>query len=327
MPPLSERPRIHPVYQEACSYSKEYIYPLFEKNVTKSLEEQRKFIIGLRAQNDKPFVKTKLKDVLRSKQQMDKMNTTIFRPLGTEEQVLPVTLLIHGGGWLMGNTNSYSKLAIDLCITSHSAVVFVEYSLSPEVKFPIALEECFSVVSWILQYGRSIHLNSDRLVVTGDSAGGNMAAALPIMAKDRGLPHAIQAQVLLYPVLSPQVGMYPSHALFSDGAYGLGKHHLDLLHKFYFPQPVTTPYAAPLLATADQLKGLPTALILTCEADILRDEGEAYAAQLLTAGVDTVGIRMMGVIHGYLVDDYPDLPSYITSLHLICDFIKSVQTI
>ncbi|KAI8368673.1 alpha/beta hydrolase fold-domain-containing protein [Choanephora cucurbitarum] len=325
MSPSPKTPFIYPIYQEVCLYSKKHIYPQFEKNATATPEQQYEFIKKLRVDSSKPFVKTKLKETLKSTCLMNEINTTIFRPPGTEGQLLDVIILLHGGGWIVGDLNTYSKLATDICITSQSAVVFVQYTLSPEVRFPVSLEECYSVLYWISENGHSVCLNQHNIVVLGDSVGGNMATVLTMMAKDRGMDSVIKAQVLLYPVTSPKFGIYESHHLFSDAAYGLGKLHNDILYTHYFPSPLNTRYASPLLSTDDQLKGLPPAFVLTCEADILRDEGEDYASRLMAAGVDTVAIRVKGVIHEYLVDDYPDNSTYIMSLKSICDFIKSVQ--
>ena len=223
----------------------------------------------------------------------------IVRPQGATGP-LPVVLYIHGAGWVFGNARTHDRLVRELCVGTGAAVVFPEYSLSPEAHYPTALEEEHAVARWIGTSGGAQGLDPDRLVICGDSVGGNMAAALTILAKQRG-DVSYRAQALLYPV--------------TDAAFDTGSYH-EFAEGFWlrrdamqwFWDQYTTDEAqraeitaSPLRATAEDLAGLPKALVINGEADVLRDEGEAYARHLRAAGVDVAAIRYGGAIHDFMM--------------------------
>jgi len=223
----------------------------------------------------------------------------IVRPQGATD-VLPVILYIHGAGWVFGNAHTHDRLVRELSVGTGAAVVFPEYTLSPEARYPVAIEESYAVARWIMQSGDSRGLDASRLVIAGDSVGGNMAAALTIMAKQRG-DVTFKAQALFYPVTDASFDTASYHE-FAEG-YWLRRDAM-----FWFWDRYTTDTderaqitASPLRATPEDLKGLPKALVINGEADVLRDEGEAYARHLRAAGVDVTATRYNGAIHDFMM--------------------------
>ena len=194
----------------------------------------------------------------------------------------------------------HDRLVRDLAHSAHAAIVFVDYSRAPEAQYPVAIEEAYAATAWVKAHGRSVGLDPSRLAVAGDSAGGNMAAVVTLLAKMRGGP-AIDYQVLFCPAVDAS-GDMPSYAEFADG-YFLTRAGLASAWDQYAPDREARrhPTASPLLATADQLAGLPPALVVTAELDIVRDEGEAYAQQLMTAGVPVTATRYLGTIHDFVL--------------------------
>ncbi|GGV51407.1 esterase [Kitasatospora herbaricolor] len=223
----------------------------------------------------------------------------IVRPAGAVG-VLPVILYIHGAGWVFGNAHTHDRLVRELAVGAGAAVVFPEYDLSPEARYPVAIEQNYAVAQWIVREGASRWLDGARLAVAGDSVGGNMSAALTLMAKERG-DVALRHQVLFYPVTDAAFDT-PSYQQFATG-YFLRRDGM----RWFWDQYTTDPAqraeitASPLRATTGQLAGLPAALVITGEADVLRDEGEAYADKLRAAGVPVTAVRFQGVIHDFVM--------------------------
>ncbi|CAO0802668.1 unnamed protein product [Mucor circinelloides] len=324
---------IHPVYQAFCDDHKTQLAAAFQLmgSDTPTPEKKYQIITELRTVADEFAKKVPIPETLRSKQEVVggpknlKIGTTVFRPVGSENEVLPVILYCHGGGWVLGSATTHAKIATDLCIKTHAAVMLVEYSLSPEVQFPIANEQSFAALCWLRKHGRSINANPDKIAVAGDSAGGNMAAVISMMAKDRGMEGVIKAQVLMYPAVGADMNLYESYKTYGGGECYLSAKEAEMCGAAYLPKPASElndRYATPILATEDELRGLPPALVVTCECDILRDEGEAYASKLLIAGVYTVGVRVLGTIHAFMTTPLPDTPQYLTSIKMVCDFIR-----
>lgn len=223
----------------------------------------------------------------------------IVRPLHATG-ALPVILYIHGAGWVFGNAHTHDRLVRELATGVGAAVVFPEYDLSPEARYPVAIEQNFAVARWIVSEGGTRGLDATRLAVAGDSVGGNMAAALTLMAKARG-GLSIAQQVLFYPVTDAAFDT-PSYHQFAEG-YFLRRDGMQ----WFWDQYTTDPgeraeiTASPLRATTEQLAGLPPALVVTAEADVLRDEGEAYANKLRAAGVPVTATRYQGIIHDFVM--------------------------
>jgi acetyl esterase len=224
---------------------------------------------------------------------------TIVRPAKASGK-LPVVLYIHGGGWVVGNDQTHDRLIRELADGSQSVIVFPNYSLSPEAKYPTAIEEAYATLEWIAKNGDKYGMDTSRIIVGGDSVGGNMTAAVTLMAKERSGPK-ISKQLLFYPVTDASFDT-PSYKQFAEGYY-LRRDAMQ----WYWDQYTTDPNqraqitASPLRASLDQLKGLPPALIITDQADVLRDEGEAYANKLRQAGVRVAQARIQGTIHDFVM--------------------------
>ncbi|GGV72989.1 esterase [Streptomyces griseoloalbus] len=223
----------------------------------------------------------------------------LVRPAGATGQ-LPVILYIHGAGWVFGNAHTHDRLVRELAVGTGAAVVFPEYDLSPEARYPVAIEQNYTVARWIVTDGAGRDLDATRIAVAGDSVGGNMTAALTLMAKERGDVPLVQ-QVLFYPVTDANFDT-ESYRLFAEG-YFLRRDAMQ-----WFWDQYTTDEgrraeitASPLRATTEQLTGLPPALVVTGEADVLRDEGEAYAEKLRRAGVPVTAVRYQGIIHDFVM--------------------------
>ncbi|MFI6567373.1 alpha/beta hydrolase [Streptomyces sp. NPDC050534] len=223
----------------------------------------------------------------------------VVRPAGAAG-TLPVILYIHGAGWVFGNAHTHDRLVRELAVGAGAAVVFPEYDLSPEARYPVAIEQNYAVAQWVVEQGASKNLDASRMAVAGDSVGGNMTAALTLMAKQRGDVRLVQ-QVLFYPVTDANFDT-PSYHQFAEG-YFLRRDAMQWFWDQYTTDEAERAQitASPLRATTEQLTGLPPALVITGEADVLRDEGEAYANKLREAGVPVTAIRHQGVIHDFVM--------------------------
>ncbi|MCZ8518466.1 MULTISPECIES: alpha/beta hydrolase [Paenibacillus] len=227
------------------------------------------------------------------------VSVRILRPVDAPK-TLPVIVYTHGAGWVFGNAHTHDRLIRELAVGVQAAVVFPNYSLSPEAQYPTAIEEVYAVVEWVAKNGRDLGLDPNRLAVAGDSVGGNMTAAVTLMAKERGGP-AIRQQLLFYPVTDASFDT-ESYREFAEG-YFLRRDAMmwfwDQYTKDEEQRAEIT--ASPLRATTEQLEGLPPALVITGEADVLRDEGEAYANKLREAGVRVTAARFQGTIHDFVM--------------------------
>ncbi|MCU1646112.1 MAG: alpha/beta hydrolase [Nocardia sp.] len=223
----------------------------------------------------------------------------IVKPVGNTG-VLPVIVYTHGAGWVFGDAHTHDRLVRDLAVGTGAAVVFPEYDRSPEVRYPVANEQSYRVAQWVSTNGAEKGLDASRIAIAGDSVGGNMAIALTLMAKERG-DVTFRQQVLFYPVTDANFDTGSYHE-FAEG-YFLAREGMQ----WFWDQYTTSESdraqitASPLRATTEQLAGLPPALVITGEADILRDEGEAYAAKLRTAGVPVTAARYGGIVHDFVM--------------------------
>ncbi|MFF3243003.1 alpha/beta hydrolase [Streptomyces sp. NPDC002870] len=223
----------------------------------------------------------------------------IIRPAGSTGP-LPVILYIHGAGWVFGNAHTHDRLVRELAVGAGAAVVFPEYDLSPEARYPVAIEQNYAVAQWVARQSLHSDLDATRIAVAGDSVGGNMTAALTLMAKERGDVPLVQ-QVLFYPVTDAAFDT-PSYHQFAEG-YFLRRDGMRWFWDQYTTDEAERAQitASPLRAGTEQLTGLPPALVITAEADVLRDEGEAYAGKLRAAGVPVTAVRYQGVIHDFVM--------------------------
>jgi acetyl esterase/lipase len=229
------------------------------------------------------------------------VRTRVIRPKGIEGP-LPVIFYIHGAGWVFGDENTHDRLVRELAVGADAALVFPVYDRAPEARYPTQIEQNYAVARWVVAEGAGHGLDPARLAACGDSVGGNMAAVLAQMAKDRG-DVRLAAQVLLYPVTDAGFDT-PSYLQFADGYY------LTRDGMLWFWDQYTSDdsqrkerYASPLRASVDDLRDLPPALVITDEADVLRDEGEAYAARLRDAGVPVTAVRVLGIVHDFMMLD------------------------
>jgi acetyl esterase len=227
------------------------------------------------------------------------VSVRIIRPKGTAG-TLPVIVYMHGAGWVFGNNVTHDRLIRELAVGAGAGLVFPNYGLSPEVHYPHALEEGYAVLRWIADHGAEKDLDGNRIAIAGDSVGGNMSAALTMIAKERSGPKLV-AQALFYPVTDANFDT-GSYEQFAEG-YFLRRDGMQWFWDQYAPDEEQRhePTASPLRATTDQLAGLPPALVITAEADVLRDEGEAYGRKLREAGVDVTATRYEGVIHDFMM--------------------------
>jgi acetyl esterase len=223
----------------------------------------------------------------------------IVKPIGSSSP-LPTILYMHGGGWVLGNAGTHDRLVRELAVGVNAAVVFVEYDRSPEAHYPVALEQGYATARWIVANGDAEGLDTKRLAVAGYSVGGNMAAALTLLAKQRGDVRFVH-QSLYYPVTDAAQNT-ASYQQFADGPFLTAK-GMAWFWDSYLPErerreEIT---ASPLRATLEDLAELPPALVIVDENDVLRDEGEAYARRLTQAGVPTRSLRINGTLHDFMM--------------------------
>jgi len=223
----------------------------------------------------------------------------IVKPAGSTGP-LPVVLYVHGGGWVLGNAGTHDRLVRDLAVGVNAAVVFVEYDRSPEARYPVAIEQAYATAQWITAHGADEGLDASRLAIAGDSVGGNMTAAVAIMAKQRG-DVTFCHQSLYYPVTDAAQDT-ASYVEFADGPFLLAK-SMAWFWDAYLPDEAKRNEitASPLRATLEELAGLPEAFVVVDENDVLRDEGEAYARRLIEAGVRTTTVRYNAAIHDFMM--------------------------
>nr|WP_145156633.1 alpha/beta hydrolase [Paenibacillus terrae] len=248
---------------------------------------------------DVPKLSVEIQDITVEGGPSGQVSVRLLRPENVTNK-LPVILYIHGAGWVFGNAHTHDRLIRELAVGAEACVVFPNYSLSPEAKYPTAIEEIYAVLTWIAEHGEAYGLDTDRLTVAGDSVGGNMTAAITLMAKERKGP-AIHKQLLFYPVTDSGNDTESYHQ-FAEG-YFLRRDAMAWFWEQYITKPSDKEeiYASPLRATREQLEGLPPALVITAEADVLRDEGEAYANKLREAGVRVTAARFQGAIHDFVM--------------------------
>ncbi|UZE07983.1 alpha/beta hydrolase [Pseudomonas corrugata] len=249
------------------------------------------------------------------------ISLTIVRPAGVKGE-LPVFMFFHGGGWVLGDFPTHERLVRDLVAGSGAVAVFVSYTPSPEAHYPVAINQAYAATKWVAEHGKQINVDGKRLAVAGNSVGGNMAAVVALMAKDKGTP-AIRFQALLWPVTDANFET-ASYNQFAEGHF-LSKNMM----KWFWDNYTTDAgqrneiYASPLRASTAQLKGLPPALVQTAEADVLRDEGEAYARKLDAAGVPVTAVRYNGMIHDYgLLNVVSQVPAVRSAMLQVSEELK-----
>ncbi len=236
------------------------------------------------------------------------VNIRIVKPEGVDG-VLPGIVYTHGGGWILGDKDTHLRLVQELAVGAHAALVFVDYTPAPEAQYPVQPEQAYAVLQWVAEHGGDIGVDTSRIALAGESVGGNMVAALTLMAKARGGPH-VAAQLMMYPVTDANLDTDSYHE-FADGPW-LTREAMRWFWDAYLPDESERihPTASPLRATLEELSGLPPAMLVTDENDVLRDEGEAYAHKLAQAGVNVITARYLGTIHDFaLLNPIADAPA------------------
>ncbi|QDU92677.1 alpha/beta hydrolase [Lignipirellula cremea] len=246
---------------------------------------------------------------------------TIVRP-PHREGPLPAFMFFHGGGWVLGDYPTHERLIRDLVAESDAAAVYVDYSRSPEARFPTAIDEAYLATQWIAANGAEVGIDGSRLAVAGNSVGGNMAAVVALRSVLEDGPK-LRMQMLLWPVTDARFDTVSYERFAND-------HFLTRAMMVWFWNSYATTagereglYASPLRATHAQMRNLPPAVIQTAELDVLRDEGEAYARKLDEAGVEVVALRVNGMIHDYgLLNPLAELPAVQSALRQAAHEIK-----
>ncbi|PMZ96338.1 MULTISPECIES: alpha/beta hydrolase [unclassified Pseudomonas] len=246
----------------------------------------------------------------------------VVRPEGSKGE-LPVFMFFHGGGWVLGDYPTHERLIRDLVVGSGAAAVYVDYTPSPEAKYPTAINQAYAATRWVAEHGKEIGVDGSRLAVAGNSVGGNMAAVVALKAKEAGTPK-LRFQALLWPVTDANFNN-ASYNQFAEGHF-LTRNMMQWFWNSYTTDPRQRDdiHASPLRASLEQLKGLPPALVQTAEMDVLRDEGEAYARKLDAAGVPVTAVRYNGMIHDYgLLNVLSTVPSVRSAMDQAAQALKN----
>src|SRR5579883_224944 len=235
------------------------------------------------------------------------ISLNIVRPEGVKG-TLPVFIFIHGGGWGRGDYPTHKRMFRDLVVLSGFAGVFVNYTRTPEAQYPQAINEIYAATKWVAEHGEEIGVDGKNLAVVGNSVGGNMTTVTALKAKEKGGPH-IKLQILMWPIVDADFETNSYHE-FGEERF-LTVPTMKWMYDMYIADPEKRKdvYASPLQATVEQLKGLPPALIVVAESDILHDEGTAYGRKLDEAGVEVTTVQYNGMIHDFgLLNGLADLP-------------------
>jgi acetyl esterase len=227
------------------------------------------------------------------------VSVRIFRPQGARD-VRPGIVYFHGGGWILGGKDTHDRLVRELVNGANATVVFVNYTPSPEAKFPVPIEEAYAVAKFVGTEGATLNIDSSRIALAGDSAGGNMVAVVSLLASQRGGP-TFKYQLMFYPVTNADFDD-DSYREFADGPW-LTRSMMQWFFDAYAPnlEDRKKPTVSPLQASLEDLSGQAPALIITDENDVLRDEGEAYAHKLMKAGVPVKAVRVLGTHHDFVM--------------------------
>lgn len=268
--------------------------PLYEMTP----DEARKFLVELQRETHRE-ISAAIADLELHTQTAGTVSIRLVRPENYNE-TLPVILYLHGGGWILGDKETHDMLIRKLSVCTNSVVVFVDYSRSPEAVYPTALNQSYAVLEYLYENPEEFNIDSDRIVVAGDSAGGNLATATALRALREKGPK-ILFQALLYPVTDANMDS-ESYKLYKDGPW-LTKKAMEWFWNAYLPDKSykNDLYVSPACACVEDLAGLPDTLIITDENDVLRDEGEAYAAKLDEAGVDVISVRVNLAHHDFMM--------------------------
>ncbi len=268
--------------------------PLYEMTP----DEARHFLVDLQRKTHRD-IPAEINDIDIFTNAAGTVSVRLVRPENYNE-TLPVIIYMHGGGWVMGDKEVYDMLIRKLAVCTNSVVAFVNYSRSPEAVYPTQISQGYGVLEYLYENPEEFNIDSDRIILAGDSAGGNLATAIALKALREGGPK-ILFQALLYPVTDANMDS-DSYKQFKDGPW-LTKKAMEWFWDAYLPDKKmkNDMYVSPLRACVEDLAGMPPALIITDENDVLRDEGEAYARKLDEAGVKVSNVRINMTIHDFLM--------------------------
>jgi len=285
-------------------------------------EQAREFLSTLQ-RNDYIEIEAEIIDTFINTDTSGEVDVRFIRPKNSTNEILPLILYLHGGGWIMGDKDTHDMLVRHLSVCTNSVVAFVNYSRSPEAVYPTAIEEIYGVLQYLYDNAKDFNINPDKIVIAGDSAGANMAAVTCIKSKIEHGPKILY-QVLLYPVTDAKMNT-ESYDEFKNGPW-LSKKAMEWFWDAYVPEKeMRKDYSvSPINADIADLEELPPALIITAENDVLRDEGEAYARKLDSAGVEVSCVRINNTHHDFLMLNAlaSTLPAK-TALNIICSYISS----
>ncbi|MCD8378509.1 MAG: alpha/beta hydrolase [Candidatus Gastranaerophilales bacterium] len=282
-------------------YTEKFIYKISSVSSTPMYEltpdEARSFLTELQLQS--PVETNAGISDTRINTDYEPLSIRVIRPKDKPSEKLPAIFYLHGGGWILGDKDTHNTLICKLAEYSQSAVIFPQYSRSPELSYPVAIDQCFNVLKYISENPEEFNIDNDRIALAGDSAGGNMAAVLALMAKNNNIN--LKYLALFYPVTNADMNT-KSYNDFKDGPW-LSKKAMEWFWNAYVPdkQMRSSVYISPLKSNEAELSSLPSTLVITAENDVLRDEGEDFARKLANAGVNVYSIRVNFAIHDFLM--------------------------
>jgi acetyl esterase len=289
---------------------------------TLSPEDARAVLTGAQAGADDRFAPANVEEKTNSADGHE-IALHLVRPVGADpREVRPAFFFIHGGGWILGDFPTHERFVRDLIADSGYTAIFVNYTPSPEARYPKAIREIHAAVKWVEAHGREIGVDPERLAIAGNSVGGNMTAAVSLLVAHEGGPK-FRAQVLFWPVTDANLETKSYHE-YADG-YFLSRSMMKWFWDAYTTDPGQRRqiYASPLQATAEQLQGQPPALVQVAGADVLRDEGIAYAQHLDAAGVDVTLVRYESLIHDFgLLNALSEIPAVRGGLDQAAAFLR-----
>jgi acetyl esterase len=261
--------------------------------------EARAVLSGVQKAAEVPLLDVQIKDVTLPLGPTGSVNIRVVRPAGGTG-VLPAIIYMHGGGWVLGDRETHDRLIRELATGANAALVFVDYERSPEARYPVAVEQGYAVARYVADNAEKLMIDGKHLVIAGDSVGGNMAAVIALLAKERKGPE-FRAQVLFYPVNDASMSTR-SYEQFDTRPW-LTRDAMAWYWDQYIPDPAQRgqSHASPVNASKDELTGLPQTLLIVDENDVLRDEGEAYGRKLAEAGVRVTTVRYNGTIHDFVL--------------------------
>jgi acetyl esterase len=265
------------------------------KPVEESTVEEARESIRSRTAALGPFEDVAAVTDLRLPVKNGEITVRVYAPAG--KGPLPALVFYHGGGWVIGDLYTHDGICRSITNAANCIVASVDYRMAPEQKYPAAVEDSYAGFAWVLANAGKLGIDARRVAVGGDSAGGNLAAAVSLMARDRGTPLPVQ-QTLIYPVTNYSFDTPSYHENATGFLLTLSGMRWFWNHYLARDAQGKEPYASPLLAQS--LAGLPPALVITAGCDPLRDEGEAYAARLRDAGVPVTLTRYEGMFHGFI---------------------------